>query len=139
VREPWETWAGVPGARLKRGVLSLLGRGEAVRQAREGFPGADCLAGVTDPVWVRRADFFARWLSCVPGKVVELMCHPGHFDHTLVGRDCKEGDGLQQRRVDEYHLLGQPGFLQACREAGFTPRPPSDLPLWARRNRRNVA
>src|SRR5262249_51771405 len=98
VREPWKTWAGVPGARVKRGVLSILGGMESVRQTREGYPGAGWLAGITDPVWVQRDDFFSRWLARVPGDVVELMCHPGHWDPTLVGRDCREGDGLQQRR-----------------------------------------
>jgi predicted glycoside hydrolase/deacetylase ChbG (UPF0249 family) len=138
VQEPWTSYARVPGARLKRGLLTLLGRWEAARQAREGFPGAEWLAGITDPVWVQHADFFARWLSSVPGRAIELMCHPGHFDETLVGRDCRAGDGLQQRRVDEYHLLRQPAFLRACRDAGFCLRPPSELPLRHRKEMKNV-
>jgi hypothetical protein len=55
----------------------------------------------------------------MPGQSIELMCHPGYFDDTLVGRDCVAGDGLQQRRVDELHLLRQPEFPRACDEAGF--------------------
>jgi predicted glycoside hydrolase/deacetylase ChbG (UPF0249 family) len=123
--EPWATFCCVPGARLKRGVLALLGKRQEGRQVREGFHGADWLAGITDPVWVQCPDFFDRWLSCMPGNVVELMCHPGHFDATLVGRDCWANDGLQQRRVDEYRLLRQPAFLELCRRAGFTLAPPS--------------
>ena len=141
VAEPWTTYVRVPGARVKRGVLTLLGRREALRQRREGFAGAEWMAGITDPVWVQSPDFFARWLSAMPGKVVELMCHPGHFDSTLVGRDCRANDGLQQRRVDEYHLLGQPAFLQACRAAGFALRAPSELDgsLRTSKGRRDVA
>jgi predicted glycoside hydrolase/deacetylase ChbG (UPF0249 family) len=125
VVEPWRTFACVPGARVKRGVLALLGHRQACRQAREGFVGADGMAGITDPIWVKNSAFFDRWLSRMPGDVVELMCHPGHFDDTLVGRDCRAGDGLQQRRVDEYDLLRQPAFLESCRRAGFTLAPPS--------------
>ncbi len=134
VIEPWTTWTGVPGARIKRAVLTTLGRREAKRQEREGFPGADGLAGITDPVWVRHPSFFARWLSRMPGEDVELMCHPGYFDDTLVGRDCQEGDGLQQRRVDELHLLRLPAFAQACRESGFVLARPSQRRQGGRRD-----
>jgi predicted glycoside hydrolase/deacetylase ChbG (UPF0249 family) len=136
VVEPWTTWTGVPGARVKRGVLTLLGKRQAAGQEREGYRGADWLAGITDPVWVRDPGFFARWLTRMPGQVVELMCHPGYFDDTLVGRDCRAGDGLQQRRVDELHLLKQHAFLQACHEAGFILARPSER---MRRERRDVA
>ncbi len=39
VVEPWSTWTGVRGARIKRTVLTLLGRREAAQQEREGYPG----------------------------------------------------------------------------------------------------
>jgi predicted glycoside hydrolase/deacetylase ChbG (UPF0249 family) len=139
VKETWGSYLGVPGARVKRGALALLGARQAARQVREGFPGAACLLGVTDPEWVRREDFFDRWLASAPAGVAELMCHPGHFDPTLVGRDCRPGDGLQQRRVDEYQLLRQPSFLRACRALGFTLRPPSHLAARPSRGGRNVA
>ena len=105
----------------------------------DGFPGNDWLAGITDPRWVRDPDFFARWLTRVPGRVVELACHPGHPDPTLLGRDCREGDGLLQRRVDELHLLNQPSFAAACRRAGFTLVPPSGLLAGRPRGLRHVA
>src|SRR5262249_58745022 len=98
VREAWPMLARIPGARLKRALLTLLGRVEARRQERDGFPGQDGLAGITDPPWVRDPAFFVRWLARVPGRNVELACHPGHLDPTLVGRDCRAGDRLQQRR-----------------------------------------
>ncbi len=135
VREPWRVLGDVPGARIKRSVLNVLGQMEAMGQDRLGFPGNDWLCGTTDPPWVRDPEFFARWLQCVPGRIVELACHPGHHDDTVLGRDCKPGDGLQQRRIDELHLLQQPHFEEACRRAGFTRVAPSAL----RRDRRGLA
>lgn len=126
IREPWSMLCRIPGARVKRCALTLLGRAEARRQERDGFPGQQWLAGITDPPWVKDPAFFVRWLAGVPGRDVELACHPGYHDATLVGRDCKVGDGLQQRRVDELLLLQQPGFGEACREAGFTAVSPSE-------------
>jgi hypothetical protein len=55
----------------------------------------------------------------MPGRVVELTCHPGHFDATLEGRDGSPADGQLQRRVDEYQRLGDPGFVEAIRRGGF--------------------
>jgi predicted glycoside hydrolase/deacetylase ChbG (UPF0249 family) len=127
VREPWRMLALVPGARVKRTVLSTLGWGQARQQRREGFPGNDWLAGITDPPWVTDPAFFTRWLTGIPGRDVELACHPGYHDPTLVGRDCTEHDGLLQRRVDELHLLRQAGFGEAYRRAGFTLVTPSEL------------
>jgi predicted glycoside hydrolase/deacetylase ChbG (UPF0249 family) len=126
VREPWRLLARIPGARVKRTVLTVLGRLEARHQARAGFPGNDWLAGITDPPAVRNPAFFTRWLLRVPGRTVELACHPGYPDPTLDGRDCRPGDGLAQRRVDEMGLLLQPGFTAACRQAGFTLVSPSE-------------
>ncbi|HEY7328676.1 MAG TPA: ChbG/HpnK family deacetylase [Gemmataceae bacterium] len=127
VQEPWSMLARIPGARKKRTLLTLLGRMEARRQAYEGFPGNDCLAGITDPPCVHDAAFFARWLSQVPGRIVELACHPGRHDITVLGRDCTEHDGMMERRVVELRLLQQPNFLDTCRQAGFTLVPASEL------------
>ncbi|HEY7424331.1 MAG TPA: ChbG/HpnK family deacetylase [Gemmataceae bacterium] len=127
IQEPWSMLLRIPGARKKRTFLTLLGRMEARHQVQDGFPGNDCLAGITDPSWVHDPEFFARWLAQVPGRTVELACHPGHRDPTLIGRDCTEDDGLVQRRVDELRLLQQPNFREAWRRAGFTPVTPSEL------------
>ncbi|HYV38979.1 MAG TPA: ChbG/HpnK family deacetylase [Gemmataceae bacterium] len=127
VRERWSTLVRVPGARIKRLLLNGLGRRLAAVQDARQFPCNDWLAGITDPQWVRRPDFFASWLRASTGNVVELMCHPGHWDDTLVGRDCRLGDGLQQRRVDELRMLQLPEFLDAVHEAGFTLAGPSQL------------
>jgi chitin disaccharide deacetylase len=127
VREPLGLLVSIPGARIKRTWLNLLGRRMARRQEQREFPGNDWLAGVTDPKWVKDTDFFHRWLQAVPGEQVELMCHPGYQDPTLLGRDCRHGDGLLQRRVDELLLLKKPAFRQAWRQAGFTLATPSEL------------
>jgi predicted glycoside hydrolase/deacetylase ChbG (UPF0249 family) len=125
VREAWTMLARVPGARGKRALLALLGRREARRQGRAGFPGNDWLAGVTDPPYVADPDYLVRWLTRIPGRVVELTCHPGHLDTTLIGRDCTATDGLLLRRVHELHRLRHPSFHDACRRAGFTLVPAS--------------
>ncbi len=128
VKEPWSMLARIPGARKKRTLLTLLGHMEARQLKHAGFPGNDWLAGITDPPWVRDAQFFARWLAQVPGRIVELACHPGHPDETLFGRDCPpHDDSLARRRVDELHLLRQPNFLEACQAAGFVRVAPSEL------------
>ena len=110
VREPWRLLATVPGARGKRAFLSLLGRRPARRLACAGFPGADWHVGITNPPCVADPEFFTRWLRKTPGRVVELCCHPGYLDATLIGRDCTAGDGQQLRRVREQELLRQPGL-----------------------------
>jgi predicted glycoside hydrolase/deacetylase ChbG (UPF0249 family) len=127
VREPWSVLWRVPGARIKRTVLNLQGRRLARSQEARQFPGNDWLAGVTDPQWIKDPRFFGRWLHAVPGEVVELMCHPGYLDPTLLGRDCQLGDGLMERRVDELRLLREPAFQGAVAAAGFRLASPSEL------------
>jgi predicted glycoside hydrolase/deacetylase ChbG (UPF0249 family) len=127
VREPWGMLTRVPGARIKRAFLNALGRRDGRRQELLGFPGNDWLAGVTDPPCVEDPEFLARWLSRVPGRVVELTCHPGYADDTLVGRDCAARDSQYARRMREYQLLRDARFAEACCRAGFTLVAPSAL------------
>jgi predicted glycoside hydrolase/deacetylase ChbG (UPF0249 family) len=127
VREPMSMLLKIPGARLKRGFLTFLGRRDARLQERAGYPGNDWLAGVTDPPHVADPDFLVRWLTKIPGNVVELTCHPGYYDKTLIGRDCTETDGQLVRRMSELKLLRDDRFLSACRDAGVTLLAPADL------------
>jgi predicted glycoside hydrolase/deacetylase ChbG (UPF0249 family) len=119
VVEPACCLRAIRGARVKRLFLSTLGRVAARRQQRAGFAGNDWLAGITDPKWVEDPEFFTRWITRVPGRVVELAVHPGHRDVTLLGRDCTATDGQIERRVAEHRLLSHPDFRNACRAAGF--------------------
>jgi len=127
IQEPWRMLVRIPGARKKRAFLGFLGKPLARMQAQNGFPGNDWLAGITDPAWVKDPQFFVRWLSQVPGDLVELSCHPGHPDATLIGRDCKANDGLMQRRVDEWALMHHPSFVETCRRLGFVLISPGEL------------
>ncbi len=85
--------AAIRCARFKRALVGTLGRRFAELQRRRGFPGNDTLAGITDPrglVRERRGgeeNLLLRWLGQVPGRVIEFVCHPGHADPTLVGRE----------------------------------------------------
>jgi predicted glycoside hydrolase/deacetylase ChbG (UPF0249 family) len=119
VQEPWSMLLRVPGARVKRLFLSIRGRRDARRQQRAGFPGNTWLAGITDPPCVADPAFLTRWLSRIPGLIVELTCHPGYLDTTLIGRDCTPDDGQLRRRVHEFQLLQHSSFLEACRQAQF--------------------
>jgi predicted glycoside hydrolase/deacetylase ChbG (UPF0249 family) len=127
VREPWSMLARMPGARGKRAFLSWMGQRAARLLDRLGFPGNDSLAGITNPECVAKPDYLTRWLSCIPGRTVELACHPGYLDLSLVGRDCERDDGLLERRVDELRRLQEPGFAAACRAAGLYPISPREL------------
>jgi predicted glycoside hydrolase/deacetylase ChbG (UPF0249 family) len=139
VREPWHMLVRVPGARKKRAFLSVLGRRLARQQEVVGLPGNDWLAGITDPPLVRDPKFFVRWLRRIPGEVIELSCHPGHIDPTLIGRDCTIDDGMLQRRVRELQLLRQPRFLEAIYRAGFSLVPPSQMTALLRRGSADAA
>jgi chitin disaccharide deacetylase len=120
IRESWRTLAGISGGRLKRLFLNQLGRSESRRLAAAGYPGNDWLGGITDPLCVKDSEFFRRWLRATPGKFVELTCHPGHLDSSLVGRDGSFEDGQIHRRPREWELLKAPSFKQAVRDAGFS-------------------
>jgi predicted glycoside hydrolase/deacetylase ChbG (UPF0249 family) len=119
VREPWSMFLRVPGARVKRLMLSASALRTVGIYDTLGCPANDSLAGITDPVCVTDPNYIARWLRRVPGRVVELACHPGYWDDTLHGRDCEVGDGKAQRRVDELDLMCRPSFAEVCQEARF--------------------
>jgi predicted glycoside hydrolase/deacetylase ChbG (UPF0249 family) len=108
-------------------MLSFLGKPTNLRQAAAGFPGNEFLIGVTDPPCVSDDAFLTRWLENTPGRVVELTCHPGFLDTTLLGRDATAEDGQMQRRVNELERLRRGEFRAACKRAGFVRLAPSLL------------
>ncbi len=127
VIEPAGALCRVPGARVKRTALSVFGGRAARRLAARGFPGCQALAGVTDPSYVADPAFWPRWLARLGGvRAVEICCHPGHADDTLLGRDCR-GPADLRRRPDETRLLRAPDFQAAYTRAGFTPVRPNAL------------
>lgn len=134
VRVPARTLAQAPFARAKRAFLSLLGRG-----GWRGFPGNDFLVGVTDPPSAADPRYFARWLAAAPGQVVELVCHPGHWDRTLMGRDGTTTNGWLEQRVREHALLADDGFADACRRADFRLAAPTVVGAVSRRRVRDAA
>lgn len=101
VVEPWRTFGRVTQSLLGGLLLAGYGRSSALDQARSGFPGN---VGLT-PVNVLRC----------PGELVEMVCHPGHPDATLTGRDSL----YSAARVRDYRLLADDDFPAACRNAGF--------------------
>ncbi len=127
IQEPWRMLARIPGAKGKRLYLNTLGRPLARLHQKQGFPGNDWLAGITDSAWVKDPKFLVRWLSQVPGDIVELICHPGYLDLTTIGRDCRPEDGMVHRRVDELNLLLQPEFLDICRQMKYVLVSPREL------------
>jgi predicted glycoside hydrolase/deacetylase ChbG (UPF0249 family) len=131
VVEGWSTLIFVPGARVKRMLLSGLGRCHLLRD----FPGADRLVGITDPHCVQDPEFFARWLRQVPGESVELACHPGYDDDTLIGRDGSPEDGLLERRPQELKWLADPSFREMTDRLGFQLVPAAAVPRRSSRQR----
>jgi chitin disaccharide deacetylase len=132
VQEPWPLIAKLGGARLKRAFLNRLGRRASNMQRLRGFPGNDWLAGIARPSDIADPQFFLRWLRATPGDIVELMCHPGLHDPSLIGRDCTESDGLLDQRVNEMRWLFDPTFVETLRNAGFQLTAPSELLFDAR-------
>jgi chitin disaccharide deacetylase len=109
----------VPGGRLKRLVLSWHGWrfGNALEAAN--LPTNDTLAGISTPKSVLDPAYLTRWLGLVSGEIVELTCHPGYRDETLIGRDCTAEDGRVQARFEEFKHLSSAAFADANRTAGL--------------------
>jgi chitin disaccharide deacetylase len=135
VREPWHLLRSVGGARWKRAALNLAGRWQAGRFEQAGFLGADWLVGLSNPLDAVHPEYFTRWLLHAPGQAVELMCHPGHSDPTLGGRDGTPAGGSQPWRTEEFRRLADPEFAAACARVGFRRVRPSE---WLDRRRRGL-
>jgi predicted glycoside hydrolase/deacetylase ChbG (UPF0249 family) len=101
----------ISGARLKRWFLCSYGKVQAKALDYNKFPGAKTMIGLTDPYCLKNVRFFDECLQSGCGDIVELMCHPGYVDTSLIGRDVTEyGDGLTRRQW-ELGILGNPQFL----------------------------
>lgn len=127
VRETPRLMWRIGGARVKRGFLSTIARSSNRCYDDANYPGNSVLAGICNHADARRTDFFPRWLKLASGQTVELMVHPGHWDETLVGRDCVAGDGCQERRQREHAMLASPTFAATVRGLGFWMVRPSEI------------
>lgn len=127
VREPWMSLWQLPGGRLKRWYLGTVGRIQGKLLDEKGYPGAPWMIGLTDPVCLEDDSFFSRWLDEARGDQVELMCHPGHTDPTLVGRDSPPNDLRLFRRLAEYRLLSDGAFELSCQKNHFVRVRPQSL------------
>jgi chitin disaccharide deacetylase len=132
IGEPLGQIVAIPGAWLKRFELARRGRQLARQSARLGFPGCDVLIGVTNPPCVADERYLERWLDAARGDRVELMCHPGYRDETLVGRDCRRDDAYVKRRTHELELLRLVTFPAAVARGGFRLTAPSEISAAAR-------
>ena len=117
----------VPGGRLKRLFLSWHGWRFGPALAAAKLPTNDTLAGISTPQSVLHPDYLVRWLSLVKGEVVELTCHPGHRDETLIGRDCTADDGRVEARVEEFERLSDASFAEVCRQTGLVITKPREI------------
>lgn len=116
-----------PEARLKRLMLSWLGHRLAARSARDGFPGADSLAGIHGGNQPFGGALFVRSLACARGRRVELLCHPGYYDVTLLERDERATAAQLAHREEELRWLRSDSFATACDNLGLERIPPSSL------------
>jgi len=110
---------GIRGARIKRTVLNSFGRRMSRKAAERGLHSADWLVGVTDPPITADPEFYTRWLKKVRGDVVEIGCHPGYIDETLLVRDVPGKPHDLSRRENELNMMLSQEFLQAIDAAHF--------------------
>jgi chitin disaccharide deacetylase len=139
VAEEMHVLIGVPGGRAKRAFLSWHGKRAAANQAAAGLSSNEYLAGISTPGSVHAQNYLTRWISAVGGAVVELTCHPGYWDETLVGRDCSADDGRLLARTLECQHLADDRFVAACRQAGFAFKSVGMLAAESARRVRHVA
>lgn len=126
VQEQNRLLLGVPGARIKRSLLTHFGKKAARAAEAKGLPGAEWLIGITDPPCTADERFWTRWLCKVRGEFVELGCHPGYSDATLLVRDVPGKKYDLIRREHEMRLLLRDDFTAAMQETGFEMVPPAE-------------
>ena len=80
------------------------------------------MAGITDPPNVAIKQFFIRWLQASRASSVELMCHPGYRDETLIGTIVLPMMSALHA-AHEINLLRAADFSTAALRAGFRLRP----------------
>lgn len=116
VVESPKTLCRIQGARIKRAILSTSHR--LFISQWSGNPQNNALVGVTDPKWVADPDFLIRWVKTASTATrLEICCHPGYRDESLIGRDCSSGELI--RREDERKLLLDMCLRRLIGELGY--------------------
>lgn len=100
----------VPHALLIDGLSRPLGR----MVARHGLTANDDFRGVTTFSPRGVAHEFERWITG-PGHRPLMMCHPGHVDDVLRGRDA-----VHARREAEFAYLAGPRWPEALAQRGVS-------------------
>lgn len=127
VVESSETRRNIRSAATKRWFLCRYGERQSRFLDRNGYPGAQHLIGLANPGDLKSSRFFERWLESCDGSLIELMCHPGHRDDSLIGRDITRAGSALMRRVWEYQALSSGQFLKVVSDQGFEMARPSDF------------
>jgi len=126
VVESHKTKAMMGGARLKRWFLCHYGKMQAKNLDSQRYPGARTMIGLTDPYCLKDEKFFQKCIQSAYGNIVELMCHPGYLDTSLVGRDVtRSGDSLS-RRPWELSMLKNSQFKNTVDANNYQIVRPSD-------------
>ena len=119
VREETHSLLKIPGSRIKRAFLSILGAKNAVDLDMMAFPGPKTLAGLCDPAQTSSERFYSSRLKGIKSNFAEWMCHPGFYDETLIGRDGGANSAAIQMRPKELGFLADGTFTRLANQSGF--------------------
>ncbi len=119
VREENGSLVKLPGSRIKRTSLSLLGRKNARDLDAMAFPGPKTLAGLCNPVQTSNERFYSSRLNGIKSDFAEWMCHPGFYDETLIGRDGSIKSASIHMRPRELEFLASGTFTHLANQSGF--------------------
>lgn len=129
VQESLRTLTFIRNSWLKRVLLTCFGKRNTSRLRTKHYPGCELLIGITDPEHVQNPHFWEQWFRHVGNhRTVEICCHPGYYDNSLLGRDVDKPIDLD-RRPSESLLLKSPHFREIYLQAGFQLVRPSAILL----------
>jgi len=109
----------LPGSRIKRAFLSILGAKNVMDLDTLAFPGPKTLAGLCNPLQTSNERFYSSRLNGIKSDFAEWMCHPGFYDETLIGRDGGANSASIQMRPRELEFLASGTFTHLANQSGF--------------------
>lgn len=119
VREETQSLLKLPGSRIKRIFLSVLGAKNTRDLDTMAFPGPKTLAGLCDPAQTSNERFYSSRLNGIKSDFAEWMCHPGFYDETLISRDGGANSAAIQMRPRELEFLASGTFTRLANQSGF--------------------